>query len=85
MTLSWVQPCCWPCWQRRMGDLNPVRLKPAYRTKERCSFCGGPTSAGIYQRQNPNLVPFPAVKEDDEAPPVRIVLTGEIEPIEGDT
>jgi hypothetical protein len=34
-------------------------------TTERCSYCGETTMSGIYVREHPANVPFPAEDDDD--------------------
>ena len=61
--LSWTQPMCDACWRKRNGERNPSRLTIDTRMLEICSFCGQVTESGIYVREDPRLVPYPAVKE----------------------
>lgn len=56
--MSWNQPCCDDCWAIKMGARVPVRL--VARQQEQCAFCGRVTRSGIYLRQDPATVRFPA-------------------------
>ena len=68
---------CERCWIARnsewkvIGDMGdevldsvrvPVRLNEP--SLEQCAFCGYPTIFGVYVRQDPTTVSFPAVKTD---------------------
>lgn len=79
MVASWNQPCCEACWieQEATWDTDeaegfdyitsirqPTVLMMDHRSVERCSWCGKPTIMGIFKREDPSKVPFPA-KEDD--------------------
>lgn len=59
---SWTQPICDDCWDEQRPD------RPSPRTEtgepEICSWCGLATMSGIYLRENPDNVRFPAVKLD---------------------
>lgn len=74
--LSWNCPCCEACWIEReavwdenhddvfVGLRLPVRLLEP--DLERCAFCGNPTFIGVYVRQDPTTVPYPAKEHPDE-------------------
>jgi hypothetical protein len=63
---NWNQPMCERCWVDRHGTgRQPVRLHAT--RDEICAWCGYPTWAGIYVRQNPAEIPYPTL--DDEAAP----------------
>lgn len=56
---SWTQPICDDCWDEQRPD------RPSPRTgagePEICSWCGLETHSGIYLREDPDKVPYPAV------------------------
>jgi hypothetical protein len=62
--VSWTQAVCDDCWDERNPDRLSPHLGAGYR--ERCSWCGTCTVSGIYVREDPASVPFPA---DDTVPP----------------
>lgn len=66
--LSWTQPICETCWKsppiRDTGGWGGDPSRLLQPEEERCSFCGDPTSAGIYVRHDPAAVSYPAEKED---------------------
>lgn len=51
---------CW--WIRTQGERVPHRIQPPQ--VERCSYCGVDTSSGIYVRDHPDDVLYPALEED---------------------
>ena len=59
------QPKCVECWTRENPGRIVHRIVEAYREQEKCSSCGNPTRSGIYVRQHPDLVMFPAPDEED--------------------
>jgi hypothetical protein len=60
--MSWTQPCCDPCWVEMNPDgRRAVRIKGA--EEEQCAWCGGTTDSGIYVREDPKAVPYPAQDE----------------------
>jgi hypothetical protein len=64
--MSWTQAVCDDCWDER----NPDRLSPRRGSgyHETCCWCGGNTRSGIYVREDPATVPFPADDAvDDDA------------------
>lgn len=58
--LSWNQPVCDDDWRKLRGDRWPTRVKDA--KVETCAFCGEDTRSGIYIRENPSMVKYPARK-----------------------
>lgn len=72
--LSWDQPICEACWigQEAVFDENRLTSIPApftlprdQRALEACAWCGQPTIVGIYKREDPANVPYPAREDDD--------------------
>lgn len=61
--MNWNQPCCDACWVRMRGERVPVRLVDAYRVEEQCAWCGAMTLSGIYVREHPDNVSFPAKEQ----------------------
>lgn len=59
---SWNQPVCEDCWAERFGPRIAVRATD--HDPERCSYCGNTTTSGIFRRDDPAMVPYPAVKTD---------------------
>lgn len=58
--MGWTQPQCWRCWNAANPDHEPIRVMPdSSDDAERCCYCGEPTTAGIYVRADPAIVPFP--------------------------
>lgn len=69
---SWTQACCEACWISMEGDHDPetneliaMRIPVININKEGglldcCAWCGQPTFIGIYKREDPDNVPFPA-------------------------
>lgn len=57
--MNWTQPMCERCWFDQRGNVMPTRVN-ALPPAERCAWCGRPTVAGIYVRQDPTAVPYPA-------------------------
>jgi len=57
--MNWNQPICGNCWNAR----NPGRV-PVQGwfdgIEERCAYCGHPTTAAIFVRDDPATVPYPA-------------------------
>ena len=59
---SWNQPICEVCWtERNPGRIPVLNGNP---DAEECSYCGRPTVAGIYVRDDPKTVAYPKLKED---------------------
>jgi hypothetical protein len=55
MSMSkWTHAICIPCWNEKNPDRDPITLRE--EEKETCCFCGAPTTAGIYIREDPNKV-----------------------------
>lgn len=52
----WSHPICNECWWER-EKREPIMLRRMYRVREDCCWCGKPTIAGIYLREDPTLVP----------------------------
>jgi len=77
MTYSWSQPICEACWINQEvnteidenGDTYLVSIRTPLMMKqtpvETCSWCGDATIVGIYKREDPSLVRFPALKNED--------------------
>ena len=73
---SWNQPCCEKCWIEAYPILSddganligvsrlPVMVIGEARQLEQCSYCGDLTFVGIYQRDDPKTVAYPALKDD---------------------
>ena len=64
---NWNQPICDGCWPLRLlfrGEAwkPPVKVKDA--DWETCAYCGRRTASGIYVREHPDKVPYPAVEGD---------------------
>lgn len=59
--MNFNQPSCLPCWNARNPDRQPFAVVPAHAVEERCAYCGGLTTDGIYVRADPKSVPFPAM------------------------
>ena len=57
---SWNQPICEYDWEKRHPDRTPVRVRD--RKSEKCAYCGRETTSGIYVRDDPHNVKFPAMK-----------------------
>ena len=71
--LSWTQPICERDWLARRSVVQsdgsvhvdrPTQLRREFIEVERCSFCGGPTIFGVFVREDPAKVPFPATKDE---------------------
>lgn len=58
--MSWTQPICSADWYKRYPDREPHRIKPEYAEEETCCYCGEKTTSGIYVREDPSKVPYPA-------------------------
>lgn len=58
MTLTWDQPMCDACWERRNPGYEPSRREPPFL--ERCCYCGAGTTSGIYARTDPRKVRYPS-------------------------
>jgi hypothetical protein len=56
---TWNQAICETDWWARDPGREPVRFLPAKGRVERCSFCGASTTAGIFVRVDPRVVPYP--------------------------
>ena len=48
---KWNHVICGACWKRREGDRQPCRMVGG--DKDKCCFCGGTTTEGIYVREDP--------------------------------
>lgn len=59
--LSWTQPMCDACWEADPYNGRPYRMID--RDTEICAWCGKETRSGIYRREDPALVPYPAEKD----------------------
>ena len=57
--MSWTQPICIECWNRREPERLPTRIVEEEKEWERCAFCGWLTRSGIYTRVDPTSVAFP--------------------------
>jgi hypothetical protein len=56
---NWNQPICFRCWDQRHPEGRvPVRATPPQQ--EKCAYCGTPTISGIYVRDDPATVKYPA-------------------------
>ena len=64
MTLSWTQPLCESCWDKRNPDRVPSVIVEEHRDQETCCDCGNATRSGIYMRIDPSTVAYPASKEE---------------------
>lgn len=70
---SWTHPQCEQCWIERNTYLDPQRgvtVRIPHRVLvdpkvEQCAWCGQETIAGIYVREDPANVEFPAMEPDD--------------------
>ena len=56
---SWNQPCCEYDWEKRHPNRQPVRVTDS--KVEKCAWCGRKTVSGIYVREDPHNVKFPAM------------------------
>lgn len=84
---SWNAAICVADWNMR----NPDRLaEPKLGEQKfvggevnRCVYCGGGTTSGIFVRVDPRTVPFPALEDDDSirdiALPIGRALAQEID------
>ena len=61
---EWNQPKCEDCWWEENPGRAPTRIIGQYREVEVCSTCGKEHRSGIYVRQHPADVKYPA-KEDE--------------------
>jgi hypothetical protein len=59
--LSWTQPICDTDWTLSHPDRFPVRVKDP--EQEQCAYCGNTTDSGIYVRDDPTKVKYPAKKK----------------------
>ena len=60
--MTWTQPICDDCYQRRYPDRMPsVLLNPSPET---CCDCGADTLHGIYVRVDPATVAHPTRERD---------------------
>jgi hypothetical protein len=64
--LSWNQPICDACWEKRHPDRVPTRMAEAHTEREVCSDCGRRTESGIYRRADPYTVNHPAVEDEGD-------------------
>lgn len=60
--MNWNQPKCDECFAVENPGRTPVRLKGP--EPETCSTCGNTTFSGIYVRQHPDEVNYPAADDD---------------------
>ena len=60
---SWNQAVCTSCWYLHNPARRPATTKDA--PTEKCVFCGGETTSGIYIRIDPKTAPFPAKLKED--------------------
>lgn len=76
--LSWTHPICTEDWvqlNHKVDDEGQMLIRQPTKVVDpdnpfdpkMCAFCGRLTSAGIYMREDPAKVLFPAVKDDDAA------------------
>lgn len=72
--MSWTQPICEKDWIAQNSTWNedntemtgvkiPVRVTNI-DTVETCAWCGDPTIMGIYVREDPTKVEFPAFEDE---------------------
>lgn len=76
MTVKWNQPKCDGCYARENPGREPARMIEDVREEEQCSACGKLTTSGIYVRQDPASVLYPAREPelwDEEEPPLQYV------------
>lgn len=55
--MNFNQVACDTCWERNNPGRTPFRMIGA--STEHCSWCGQPTTSGIFVRIHPREVPFP--------------------------
>jgi hypothetical protein len=60
---EWTHPICWVCWERRAPGKSPLRLRNP--PPEKCCICGEETKSGIFIREDPAKVKFPAQDGED--------------------
>ena len=63
---NWKQPICLSCWDawceaKDEPGRDPYRLKEP--DEERCAYCGTSTCSGVYVREHPSNVTFPAAED----------------------
>lgn len=75
---SWNQPCCEACWVSLEGEHDEYNNLRALRVPvivmpekdgaflDACAWCGQPTFIGIYRREDPHKVPYPAWEQADD-------------------
>jgi hypothetical protein len=52
---AWTHPQCTVCWSAANPGRQPYRMLDP--EPETCCWCGQPTQAGIYVRENPDIPP----------------------------
>ncbi|HEX5016665.1 MAG TPA: hypothetical protein VFX15_03660 [Actinomycetes bacterium] len=70
---SWTHPQCEKCWMLANvivddeGVATSIRrpVRATEMTVEECAWCGDPTISGIFVREDPANVEFPAMEPDD--------------------
>lgn len=65
---NWNQPQCERCWIGRHTGPDGIRapVRTTNTQVETCAYCGLITIMGVYVRDNPAAVPYPAPDDDDE-------------------
>jgi hypothetical protein len=69
---SWTQPVCVEDWHNMNGDRVPHRVIADVYPAVRCCFCGKLTRSGIFVREDPRYLPYPArepIEVDNLFPP----------------
>ena len=74
---SWTHPQCEQCWIEHNSYYEPARgvvvrvphrmidPDPDKAKVEQCAWCGNETVVGIYVREDPANVQYPAMEDDD--------------------
>lgn len=84
--LSWTHPICTEDWVQLHhkvdddGNLlirTPTKVKLDEFDPKMCAYCGRLTSAGIFVREDPAKVLFPAMKDDSVEPTYETYEEGE--------
>lgn len=74
--MNWNQPKCDGCYALENPGREPARMVEDVREEEQCSTCGKLTTSGIYVRQDPASVLYPARELDlwdEQEPPLQYV------------
>ena len=58
--MTWTQPICQYCYQRRYPGRIPARILPEHRSVVVCCYCGIVNRDGIFIRADPETVRHPA-------------------------